>query len=361
MSVRPPRPIAFGWNDDDERALAALGDPSLVPGRVVLHVRKSYTVAGAETEYRAHVAGRLRHAAAEAADLPAVGDWVAVTAPERSGSAIIRAVLPRRSAFVRKEAGERAVAQVLAANVDVAFLVSGMDGDLNPRRIERSLVVAYESGARPVVVLNKIDLLDDPAEIVREIRSVAGDTPVLPVSARDGRGIDELRSWLPPGATGVLIGSSGVGKSSVINRLLGAELHAVGEVRPTDDRGRHTTRHRELIQLPGGGMLIDTPGIRELQLWGSGEGMAGAFEDILELGARCRFTDCRHETEPGCAVLEALEQGALDPGRFENYRKLLRELAFMERRRDGRAAREEKLRWKKITMAHRRGPHRRHG
>jgi len=359
MTAHPPRPVAFGWSEADERAFAALDDPRLVPGRVVLHVRQSYTVAGAAGEFRAHVAGRLRHAAGAAEDLPAVGDWVAIVAPERSGSAIIATVLPRRSAFVRKQAGERAVAQVLAANVDVAFLVSGMDGDLNPRRIERSLVIAWQSGASPVVVLNKVDLLDDARGIVDEIRAVTGDAPVLPVSAHDGRGMDDLRARLPAGATGVLIGSSGVGKSSIINRLAGTEVHPVGEVRPTDDRGRHTTGHRELIMLPGGGMLIDTPGIRELQLWGSGEGIAGTFDDILELGARCRFTDCRHESEPGCAVLAALEDGTLDPGRFENYRKMLRELAFMERRRGGRAAHEEKLRWKKIIAGYRRGPHRR--
>jgi ribosome biogenesis GTPase len=347
----------FGWNELLEAHLAALGRPAWVPGRVTLHLRNAYIVVTEEGEIRSHAAGRLRHAAAGPADYPAVGDWVALQSPEREGAAIIHAVLPRRSAFIRKEAGSRTIAQILAANIDIAFLVSGLDGELNPRRIERALVLAHESGARPVVVLNKADLLPPDDELMADLRSVAGGVPLLPVSARDGTGIAALRALLPPGITGVLIGSSGVGKSSIMNRLFGTDIQEVGEVRASDGEGRHTTRRRELIELPGGGMLVDTPGIRELQLWGAGGGMDEAFEEIRVLAARCRFTDCRHDAEPGCAVLAALEEGSLEPDRLESYRKLLREVAFMERRRDGRAAREEKLRWKKITAAHKRGPH----
>jgi ribosome biogenesis GTPase len=281
--------------------------------------------------------GSLRHHAEGAAELPTVGDWVVATRPSADGPAVVEAVLPRRSKISRKVPGRRAVEQVLAANVDVAFLMMGLDQDFNLRRLERFLAMVEESGARPVVLLNKADVADDVERLRGATEDVAPDVAVHAISARAGD-IADVERHLASGVTAVLLGSSGVGKSTLVNRLLGSEAFATGEIRARDGRGQHTTTHRELVRLPGGGLLIDGPGIREVQLW-SDEGLEDAFPDVEALASDCRFRDCRHEGEPGCAVEAAAARGDLDPARLASFRVLQRETAALARRRDVRSQR----------------------
>jgi ribosome biogenesis GTPase len=295
-----------------------------------------YRVLTAGGETLARVSGRLRHDAAHRADFPAVGDWVVLETGR------IRAVLPRSSRFSRRAAGNATEEQVVAANIDVVFLVSGLDHDFNPRRIERYLVTAWDSGAAPVIVLNKADLVTDPASFVAEVEALANQVPVLAVSARQPDTVSALRAHLGPGRTAALLGSSGVGKSSLANALIGEEILATREVRESDSRGRHTTTGRQLLLLPGGGILIDTPGMRELQLWDTGEPVAAAFADIDALAAGCRFRDCVHRSEPGCAVVAAVTAGTLAASRLESFRKLQGEQAFQATQQDERARLEQK-------------------
>jgi ribosome biogenesis GTPase / thiamine phosphate phosphatase len=343
----------LGWTPAREDAFAPHAATGLMPGRVSLEHTHIYRVLTREGEVLARVSGRLRHQAATRADFPAVGDWVALEPAPHGGDARIRTLLPRSSRFSRRAAGEPAEEQVVAANIDAVFLVGGLDGDFNPRRIERYLLVAWDSGAAPVVVLNKADLVPDPEAMADEVRVLAPAVPVHPVSCvSDGRwSVEVLRQHLGPGRTGALLGSSGVGKSTIVNRLIGYDLLRTRDVRVSDSRGRHTSTSRQLVLLPGGGVLIDTPGMRELQLWETGEGMAGAFADIEALAAGCRFRDCRHRQEPGCAVRGAAETGALEPARLESYRKLQDERTHHEREADQRAQLEEKRRWKVLTKA----------
>jgi ribosome biogenesis GTPase len=264
---------------------------------------------------------------------------------------VIHEVLPRRSKFVRKSPGKKIEEQVIAANVDTALLVSALDCDFNPRRVERYLAQCWESGARPVIVLNKVDACEQARGKVFEMARVAMGTAVCVVSARTGQGFSELEEFLGPGQTLVLLGSSGVGKSTIVNRLLGETVQEVWPVRESDSRGRHTTTTRELFVLPGGALLMDTPGLREMQLWDAGDGVAQVFADIDSLAAQCRFGDCRHEAEPGCAVLAALSAGTLDPARVEDRRKLLREQECLRRKIDPEARQEQKEQWKQIHRA----------
>lgn len=328
------------WSDGDR--------DNAVPARVVAQQRKFWRVAGEFGECLAEASGKLRLAADEGAEWPAVGDWVAVELQGANAAAAIRAVLPRRSRFLRKSPGKRIEEQVIAANVDTALLVSALDGDFNPRRVERYLAQCWESGARPVLVLNKADACEGAREKAAEMERVALGTAVCVVSAKTGQGMEAFEPLLTPGHTLVMLGSSGVGKSTLANRLLGQSLQKVKEVRESDSRGRHTTTARELFVLPGGALLIDTPGLRELQLWDAEDGLAQAFADIDALAAQCQFSDCRHETEPGCAVQAALHAGTLDPGRLENRRKLLREQEFLRRKMDPEARAEEKQRIKQL-------------
>jgi ribosome biogenesis GTPase len=279
----------------------------------------------------------MLHGAVWRSDLPAVGDWVATRVWPEEGKATIHAVLPRKSVFSRKVAHSRTEQQVVAANVDTVFLVSGLDRDFNVRRIERYLTLAWESGATPVIVLNKTDLCSDVAHFVADVESVAVGVPIHPVSAKENQGLDSLRRYLAPGETVALLGSSGVGKSTLLNTLLGTERQRTAPVRERDQRGRHATAHRELVFLPGGGMLIDNPGMRELQMWTDDEALAETFDDITLLAARCRFRDCRHDSEPGCAVREAIENGTLDEARLRSYWRLQREIRHLETRRDQKA------------------------
>jgi ribosome biogenesis GTPase len=287
---------------------------------------------------------------ARRADFPAVGDWVAIDPSAQDGDARIRAVLPRVSRFSRRAAGDRTEEQVVAANIDTVFLVTGLDRDFNLRRLERYLLVARDSGATPVIVLNKTDLVDDPSRFVEEVRALAPAVAIHPMSSREPESADVLRQHLGVGRTGALLGSSGVGKSTIINTLIGHERLRTREVREDDSRGRHTTTARELVVLPGTGVLIDTPGMRELQLWETGA-FAGSFADIEALAEGCRFRDCRHREEPGCAVRTAAADGVLEAGRLESFQKLQAEQAHQVTMQDQRAQIEEKRKWKVLTKA----------
>ena len=339
---------ALGWDDTLAEQFEPHAAAGLVAGRVAVQHRGAYDVFTELGELRCDVAGRLYEESASPADLPAVGDWVAVAPRMDEQAGTIHAVLPRRTKFSRKTAWQAAEEQVLAANIDVVFIVSSLNEDLNLRRLERYLILARESGAQPVVLLTKSDLAADVADAPAAVDSIAADVPVVVLSSVSGEGLDAVRSWLRPGVTAALLGSSGVGKSTLVNTLAGEELLTTQEIRD-DGQGRHTTTRRELVRLPGGALVIDTPGMRELQLWVADEGLEETFEDVTSLFDLCRFSDCSHDSEPGCAVKAALEDGTLTPERWESYLKLQAELAHLERRLDKRAASEERKRWKALS------------
>jgi ribosome biogenesis GTPase / thiamine phosphate phosphatase len=324
---------ALGWSPSRAEQFEPYAADGLAPARVAAQHRGGYVVYAESGERPAEVAGRLRHEAASVAEFPAVGDWVAVEDAPGADAATIHAVLERATVFSRKAAGDEAVEQVVASNVDVVFLVSAFGDDLNVRRIERYLASGWESGAQPVVVLNKSDLAGDLDAELAEVEAVAFGVPVHVVSCLEGAGLEELRPYLTEGRTVALLGSSGVGKSSLLNRLIGWERQAVQDIRD-DGKGRHTTTHRELVLLPGGGLVLDTPGMRELALWDAGAGVGETFSDVAELAAACRFADCAHESEPGCAVRAALADGSLAEERYESYRKLQGELRHLELKTD---------------------------
>ncbi|HVQ24131.1 MAG TPA: ribosome small subunit-dependent GTPase A [Planctomycetota bacterium] len=349
-----PRLGELGFTAAQADAFQPFAAEGLVPGRVVAGHTRYLRVATAEGETLAELAGSLRHQARSGEELPAVGDWVALRPGADPSSAVIQAVLPRRAAFVRRAAGTRTVAQVLAANVDTVFLVMGLDGDFNLRRIERALVLAWDSGAAPVLLLNKADLCPDVEEKRAEVERIASNVPVCVVAAKPGEGLAALAPWLQPGRTVVLLGSSGVGKSTLVNRLLGRERQRTREViESADQRGRHTTTHRELIELPGGALLIDTPGLRELQLWSDGAGLEAAFDDVSTFADSCRFTDCGHGNEPGCAVRAAVADDRLDAARLDSYLKLHAELRALQIREDPLKRRAERGRHRAAFKAQR--------
>jgi ribosome biogenesis GTPase / thiamine phosphate phosphatase len=325
--------VALGWDDDWARAFEAFRIDDLEPGRVSAPHRGAFDVLTATGEFRARASGRLRHEARSSADFPAVGDWVALDL--RGGRrATVEAVLPRRTRFSRRTAGEGAAAgreQVVAANVDLVFIAVPLSAEVPIRTLERYLTLAWESGARPAILLTKADLADDAERVAAEVADVGEEVPVLAVSSRTRLGLDEVRRQLGVGVTGTLVGPSGAGKSTLVNALVGGELLETGPLRRRGG-GRHTTTRRQLVLLPGGGLLIDNPGMREVHLWLADEGLEDAFPDVVELEAQCRFTDCRHETEPGCAIREALSDGRLSPERWRSYRALQAELAELEER-----------------------------
>jgi ribosome biogenesis GTPase / thiamine phosphate phosphatase len=339
----------LGWTPAIEDQFAPFAADGLEPARVAVEQRGAYLVYTERGERPAELSGRLRHAAGERGDLPAVGDWVAIADPEGADRALVQAVLPRRTKFSRLAANDhgQTVEQVVAANVDVVFLTAGLDGDFNARRLERYLTLGWESGASPVVVLTKADLCPELDAAVLEAESIAIGVPVHVVSNVTGEGVDTLAAYLGEGRTVAALGSSGVGKSSLVNRLAGEELMAIGEVK-ADGRGRHTTTHRQLLLLPSGGLYLDTPGMRELRLWESEEGLAATFDDVAAAAARCRFADCSHEQEPDCGVRAALADGTLDPERYESWRKLQNELRWLAVKQDARLrseARKERRRF----------------
>jgi ribosome biogenesis GTPase / thiamine phosphate phosphatase len=354
LSARPLE--ALGWSAHFEETFGEHAGEGVEPARVAVQHRGAYVVCTASGDLSADVSGRLRHEA-DVGGLPVAGDWVAVRRHDDGSGAVIHAVLPRRTSISRKAAWLATEEQVLGANIDVVFLVSGLDGDLNLRRLERYLTTVWNSGAEPVAVLSKADLCDDVAAAVAAVESIAIGVPIHVASGLTGEGVDALRAYPAGNRTVALLGSSGVGKSTLINRLRGEDVQAVAGLR-NDGRGRHTTTTRELVPLPGGGLLLDTPGMRELQLWDGCDGFDATFGDIEDLAGRCRFSDCGHNGEPGCAVQEALTDGTLDADRYNSYRKLQRELqalavrqdkrlqaeARKERRRFGRAQRHPK-RW----------------
>jgi len=337
----------LGWNGFFAGQLANHARPG-VPARVASAARERFLLSTETGELEAGISGRLRRSGSA---WPAVGDWVVL----RPDLAIIEHVLERRTVLSRKQPGQGIAEQVLAANIDLLFIVSGLDGDYNERRLERYLVVASQSGARPVILLNKADLASDcridlPA-IVDHLRKWSG-APVLPVSALTGDGLNALGALLLPGQTAALLGSSGVGKSTLVNWLLGDLRQPTRAVRSGDDRGRHTTTARSMFLMPGGWLLIDMPGLREVQLWASPDHLDAGFEDLRELAAACRFRDCTHTREPGCAVRDS----EIDQDRLENYRKMQRELDYLDRKADKRLMTETRARWKVIHKAMRRNP-----
>lgn len=342
--------FTLGWNDYFAERFAPYADQGLTPARVAAEFKHLYRLYAEQGELLAEVSGKMRYQADGRSDYPAVGDWVAVSARWDEGRATIHGVLPRKSKFSRQAAGTVTGEQVVAANIDTVFLLSALDNDFNPRRIERYLTLAWESGVNPVILLNKADCCQMVKSRVEEARAVAFGVPVHPISCATGQGLEELASYLAPGFTAAALGSSGVGKSTLVNRLLGREIQRVNEVREDDSRGRHTTTYREMFFLPSGGIIIDTPGMRELQLWDAEVGLQGAFAEVEQLAARCRFSDCRHRGEPGCAVREALDNGTLDAARFESYEKLRKEMAYQRRREDINEYLAEKEKWRKISL-----------
>jgi ribosome biogenesis GTPase len=343
----------LGWNDGLEAAFEPYRERGFAAARVAAQYKGAYVLYWDGPDLWAELPGRMLHRAKGALDLPAVGDWVVFEPLPPPSRSMIQALLPRRSAFVRKVAGMTTQEQVVAANVDIVFLVNAMNEDLNPRRIERYLTLAWESGATPVIVLTKSDLSDDLEQALVDVQGVALGVSIHIVSNVTGEGIPALHAYMGNGKTIALLGSSGVGKSSLVNSFVGSEVQVVKEIRD-DGRGKHTTTHRELIALPQGGLVLDTPGMRELQLWEASDGIQGSFEDIVLLKHACRFRDCEHRTEPGCAIRKAIASGKLKSERYESYLKLQRELKFLETRRDKRAKSDARKKWRVEARARRR-------
>ncbi len=344
----------LGWDSEYEHQFTSHREAGLVPARVAREDRERYLVLHEGGESPAEIAGRMRHEARTRADYPAVGDWVGIRVAGGDGAATIAAVLPRRSVFARKMTEDVTDAQIVAANIDAVFVVMGLDGNFNVRRVERYLAAAWDSGAQPVVVLNKADVVEDIESAVAEVEAAAPGVPVVALSALRGDGVEALGEWLAPGRTIALMGSSGVGKSTLVNALLGEERLATGDVREVDSKGRHTTTHRELVALPGGALMVDTPGMRGLLLWGDESSLSSAFPEVDALAAQCRFRDCGHQSEPGCAVREAEAEGRLDAGRLASWKKLQRELRWLAMKQDARLKSEETAKWKVIhnSMKH---------
>jgi ribosome biogenesis GTPase len=341
----------LGWDDGFAHQFEPwAGKSHLHPGRVFIafnYICRVYVDGG---EIEAVVSGRLKHHATSRGELPAVGDWVVVRKPSEERRGSIVAVLPRRSRFSRKIAGAVTDEQVVAANVNVIFIVMGLDPDFNLRRLERYLLLARESQAAPVILLTKPDLADDTPARVAEVTALAGDAPVHVLSPKLNQGMEHVTHYLTPGRTGALLGSSGVGKTTIINRLVGSDRRT-RDVRSSDARGRHTTSNRELVVLPHGGLLIDTPGMRELQLWDVDTSVHETFDDIDQVAQACHFTDCRHRDEPRCAVKAAVEEGRIAADRLDSYLKLQEELAFLARQQDERAQLEVKRKSKTLSKA----------
>ena len=322
----------LGWDENWEASFAPHRSAGLEPGRVALEDKHAFVVVTTRGEVPARVAGRLLHRS-DSATLPKVGDWVGLSHKTGDTRAVVQEVLPRRTSLFRKVPGRQTVPQVLAANMDVAFIVQALDLTFNPRRLERFLVMVHEGGSQAVVILNKADLDDQVAPRLAAARALAADSPVLIVSARTRRGIGELRRFLPSGRTGVFVGTSGVGKSSLINQLCGEEVQPTLEVREHDGKGRHSTTWRELILLPEGGLVIDTPGMREFHMWLADGGLDEAFPEIADLALTCHFRACSHTREPRCAVQAALTAGTLSQDRFASFLKLRHELEYLAQER----------------------------
>ncbi len=342
----------LGWDDDWAAALAAANSDheDWIPARVACEERERYVLYTEHGELTGQVTGAFMNHWALPAHFPKIGDWVAVAARPAEGTATIHRVLPRRAALARKEAWQQTHEQILASNVDVVILVNGLDGELNLRRLERYLAMASACGIAPVIALNKADVCADPEGQLAAVHAVAGEVPIHTVSARDGRGMDDLAARVGAGTTVCFLGSSGVGKSSLVNRLLGVHRQATSAVSDFGAKGRHTTTRRELLLIPGGGLVIDTPGVREMQVWADESDVGASFSDITALAGACRFRDCRHVAEPGCAIRGAIEAGALDPSRYANYLKMMREakrLGALQKVKAKRLSKAATRKWRK--------------
>ncbi|MFC1973905.1 ribosome small subunit-dependent GTPase A [Chloroflexota bacterium] len=341
----------LGWDIYFRKHFQPFQVSDFAPARVISESKGSFQVYSLYGELSAKVSGKLYYMAGEEKIYPAVGDWVVVRPLIDEHKAIIQAILPRKSKFSRKVAGERTEEQVISANIDTVFIVCGLDGgrNLNLRRIERYLTLSWGSGATPVIILNKIDLCPDINICIHSVADIAPSVSIHPVSAKENIGLTELRKYLTTGSTVAFIGSSGVGKSSLINSLLGIEKQKTREVREDDRMGRHTTTKRELIVLSDGGVVVDTPGMRELQVWAEGEDLQGVFQDIEELAKECLFSNCNHNLESGCAIKIAIDRAELDLARLESYRKLQKELNYLASREEQSTRLYEKTKWKKIA------------
>ncbi|MBL5769314.1 ribosome small subunit-dependent GTPase A [Heyndrickxia sporothermodurans] len=339
----------LGWNTYFEEHFEEYKQQGYEVGRVTLEHKKIYRVATEHGELLSEVSGKLRFQAFERQDYPAVGDWVVISPRLEEQKATIHAILPRKSKFSRKAAGPKMDEQIVATNVDIVFLVNALNSDFNLRRIERYVLTAWESGANPVIILSKVDLCENVEEKIQEVESIAFGVPIHAISAEQNIGLEQLAPYVFEGQTIALLGSSGVGKSTLTNALFGSLKQEVRTIREDDGRGRHTTTHRELIVLESGGILIDTPGMRELQLWDADDGLSQSFSDIEELAESCRFRDCSHSKEPGCAIQLAILEGTLDKSRYASYVKLQKELAFLERKENRQAKLAEKARMKQLT------------
>lgn len=339
----------LGWNDFIENHSRNYKDNNILVGRICSEYKNSYKIFSENGELTAHISGRFRNNCKSLQDYPAVGDWVTFDLIQDEDKAIIQSVLPRKSKFSRKVAGNNTQEQIIAANIDTAFIVCALNYDFSLRRIERYLSLVWQSGANPVIILTKTDLCADLADKLTEVQSIAFGIDIHSINNLTNDGIEGLYQHCKQGNTIVLLGSSGAGKTSLINNLLGEDKLKVQNLRKNIDKGRHTTTHRQMFFLTQGGLIIDTPGMRELQLWDAEEGVSSCFDDIETLAKNCRFNNCKHQNEPDCVVKEALENGNLDVKRFENYIKMQKELAYLSRKQNQYEAQHEKEKWKKIS------------
>lgn len=343
------QPEKFGFSEDIKSQAAAIGAEDLIIGRISAEHRESYKLFTQKGEISATVSGKFRNDCQTREDFPAVGDWVLFEFYDGDTKALIHNVLPRKSKFSRKVAGKETQEQVIAGNVDFAFIVCALNYDFNLRRIERCLSMVWQSGAMPVIILTKMDLCDDAQAKKAAVEDIAFGVDVHVINNISAEGIKILHKYFEGNKTAVLLGSSGAGKSSLINNLAEENIMKVGGLRSNMDKGRHTTTHKQMIILPDGGLIIDTPGIRELQLWDAQEGIQHAFNDIEALSQLCKFSDCTHSDEPGCAVKKAVQDGQLESARFENYLKVQREQEYLTKRQTQSSAKMEKDKWKNIS------------
>ncbi|HCL57867.1 MAG TPA: ribosome small subunit-dependent GTPase A [Spirochaetia bacterium] len=339
----------LGWNSFFQKQTESLKNTDWIPGRVAVQNRNSCTVYTEKGELKAEISGKLIYRSDSNADYPKVGDWVMLSYLENEKKAMIHQILERKTKFSRKVNGKKTDEQIIASNIDILFIVQSLDENLSLNRIERFLVMSREGGVKPVILINKIDLIEDFHEYIDEIQKIALDTPVIPVSAFRGDGMDQISSFVFQGQTAAFVGISGVGKSTLINRLLGKELQKTGEIRDTDSKGRHTTTRRELFLFPSKGVLLDTPGMKELQLWDTEDGFSETFADIDQLSQDCHFSDCSHLHEKKCAVLNAVENDLLSYERYENYLKMQKELEYLEKRMTRNPFVEKRQKEKKIS------------